>query len=79
MVKYKSGKFGDFVQMEMNRMKINTYLIQLAITIIIMFGFTFIIRSFRTGDLLMDQLIGISVGLLLLIFSLIWRRTNKLS
>ena len=60
-------------------MKINTYLIQLAITIIIIFGGTFIIRYFRTGELLIDQIIGISMGLLILTFSLIWRRTNKLS
>ncbi|PGS51282.1 hypothetical protein COC46_11610 [Bacillus sp. AFS041924] len=60
-------------------MKINTYLIQLAITIIIIFGGTFIIRYFRTSEILLDQMIGISMGLFILVFSLIWRGINKVS
>lgn len=58
-------------------MKINSYLIQLAITIIVIFGGAFIIRYFRTGELLLDQIIGASIGVLLLIASLIWRKVNK--
>ena len=58
-------------------MKINSYLLQLAITIIVIFGGTFIIRYFRTGELLLDQIIGASVGVILLIVSLIWRGINK--
>ena len=58
-------------------MKINAYLIQLAITIIVIFGGVFTIRYFRTGELLLDQIIGASVGIVLLIASLIWRKINK--
>ena len=58
-------------------MKINTYLIQLAVTIIVIFGGTFTIRFFRTGELLLDQIIGASVGIVLLIATLIWRKINK--
>ena len=58
-------------------MKINTYLIQLAVTIIVIFGGTFSIRFFRTGELLLDQIIGASVGIVLLIATLIWRKINK--
>ena len=59
-------------------MKINTYLLHLARTIIVIFGGTFTIVYFRTGDLLIDQIIGVFVGFALLISSLIWRKTNKL-
>ncbi|HHW38426.1 MAG TPA: hypothetical protein GXX18_14500 [Bacillales bacterium] len=58
-------------------MKINSYLIQLAITIIVIFGGTFTIRYFRTGELLLDQIIGVTVGVILLIATLIWRTVNK--
>jgi hypothetical protein len=58
-------------------MKINSYLLQLAITIIVIFGGTFIIRYIRTGELLLDQIIGASVGVILLITSLIWKGINK--
>ncbi|MEX3745556.1 hypothetical protein [Lysinibacillus xylanilyticus] len=58
-------------------LKINTYLIQLAVMIIVIFGGTFTIRYFRTGELLLDQIIGASVGIVLLIATLIWRKTNK--
>ncbi len=60
-------------------MKINSYLIQLAITIIVIFGGTFTIRYFRTGEQLLDQFIGVIVGAVLLIAALIWRKMNKLS
>ena len=58
-------------------MKINVYLIRLAMSIMIIFGGTFIIRYFIKGELLLDQLIGAAVGLILLISSLIWRKFNK--
>ncbi|WP_226671116.1 hypothetical protein [Metabacillus litoralis] len=58
-------------------MKINTYLIQLAIVIIIIFGGTFTFIYLRSSAILLDQLIGASVGVILLIASLIWRKTNK--
>lgn len=57
--------------------KINTYFIQLSLTMIVIFGGTFAIRYLRTNELLIDQLIGASVGVLLLIASLVWRRINK--
>ncbi|MGG3928549.1 hypothetical protein ABET51_21530 [Metabacillus fastidiosus] len=58
-------------------MKINTYLIQLGIITILVFGVTFSIYYFRSGYLLLDQMIGTSVGVVLLIGSLIWRKLNK--
>ncbi|MEE6449174.1 hypothetical protein RAH41_01225 [Gottfriedia acidiceleris] len=60
-------------------MKINIYLLQLSILIIFIFGGTFIIHSIRTGELLIDQIIGVFVGMVILLFSLIWRKTRKLS
>lgn len=58
-------------------MKINTYLIQLAVMIIVIFGGIFTIRFFRTGELLIEQIIGASVGIVLLIASLVWRQKNN--
>ena len=55
-------------------MKINIYLIQLAGLIIVIFGGTFTIHFFRTGELLIDQIIGASIGIVLLITSLVWRQ-----
>lgn len=52
-------------------MKINSSLIQLAIIMITIFGGTFTIRYLRTGELLLDQIIGALVGVILLIASLI--------
>jgi hypothetical protein len=52
-------------------------LIRFAVTIIIIFGGIFTIRYFRTGELLLDQIIGASLGVLLLIASLIWRKKNE--
>ncbi len=57
-------------------MKINTYLVQLGITMIIIFGGTFSIRYFRTGEVLLDQIIGVGVGVVVLILSLLWRSKN---
>ncbi|QUG42166.1 hypothetical protein KD050_02385 [Psychrobacillus sp. INOP01] len=54
-------------------MKINTYFIQLAITIIVIFGGAFTFRYLRTGELLLDQMVGASMGIVLLIATLIWR------
>lgn len=60
-------------------MKTNTFFIQFAISILLIFGGTFTIRYFRTGELLVDQIIGITAGLLILIASLIWRIKSKQS
>ena len=57
-------------------MKTNTTLIRLAIIIIVIFGGTFTFRYFKTGELLLDQIIGVSAGVVLLIASLIWRKIN---
>jgi hypothetical protein len=58
-------------------LKINNYLIRLAIMIIIIFGGTFTASYFRTREFLLDQFLGLSVGVLLLIASLIWRFRNR--
>jgi hypothetical protein len=68
---------GKIIQKEGRIVKINTYLIQLGVTIIVIFGGAFTIRYFRTGELLLDQIIGASVGIILLITALIWRKANK--
>lgn len=58
-------------------LKINSYLIQFAIILIVIFGGTFTIRYYRTGELLLDQILGAIVGLILLSASLIWRKVNR--
>ncbi|MED3662848.1 hypothetical protein NST62_11685 [Ureibacillus sp. FSL K6-8385] len=55
-------------------MKVNLFFIRLSVIIMIIFGGVFMIRYFAKGELLLDQLIGASAGLILLISSLIWRR-----
>ncbi|MEH7400093.1 hypothetical protein V7148_03800 [Gottfriedia acidiceleris] len=60
-------------------MKINNYMLQLSLLIIIIFGGTFIIHLMKTGEFLIDQIIGFSVGILILFFTLIWRKSSKLS
>ena len=60
-------------------MKTNSYFIQLAITMLVIFGGIFIIRYLRTGELLLDQMIGVAVGFFLLLASLIWRKMSKQS
>lgn len=58
-------------------MKINTYLIQLGTMILLIFGGTFVLRYLKFGEFLLDQLIGASVGFVLLIGSMIWRKGNR--
>ncbi|MFF2752982.1 hypothetical protein ACFVR1_04380 [Psychrobacillus sp. NPDC058041] len=58
-------------------MKFNSYLIQLAIIIIIIFGGIFTLRYFRTGELLLDQIIGFVLGVVLLLAAIVWRKNNK--
>ena len=55
-------------------MKINQYLISLSTSMIIIFGGVSIIRYIRMDELLLDQLIIASIGVMLLIFSLVWKR-----
>jgi hypothetical protein len=59
-------------------LKVNaTYLMRLAALIILIFGGTLVIVYFQTGEVLMDQLIGASIGVVLLIGSLIWRVVKR--
>ncbi|WNF24863.1 hypothetical protein [Mesobacillus jeotgali] len=59
-------------------MKVNaTYLMRLAGLIILIFGGTLVIVYSQTGEVLMDQLIGTSIGVVLLIGSFIWRMVKK--
>lgn len=55
-------------------MKTNNVLIQLALLMIIIFGGVFILRFLKNGEILLDQLIGVSIGLIIFIGSLIWRK-----
>lgn len=55
-------------------MKTNNVLIQLALLMIIIFGGVFILRFLKNGEILLDQLIGVLIGLIILIGSLIWRK-----
>ncbi|WP_130805504.1 hypothetical protein [Senegalia massiliensis] len=59
-------------------MKINQFLIQLSYIMIIIFGGVFTIRYFRMDELLLDQLIGVFIGAILLIVSLLWKRKHIL-
>lgn len=59
-------------------MKVNaTYLMRLAALIILIFGGTLVIVYSQTGEVLMDQLIGASIGVVLLIGSFIWRMVKR--
>ena len=60
-------------------MKTNSYFIQLAMAMLVIFGGIFIVRYLRTGELLLDQMIGAAVGLILLFVSLFLRRRKKQS
>ncbi|QFK72403.1 hypothetical protein F7984_14710 [Pradoshia sp. D12] len=60
-------------------MSTNTFFIRFSISILLIFGGTFTIRYFRTGELLIDQIMGIAAGLLILIASLVWRNKSKQS
>ncbi|QFG01161.1 hypothetical protein PB01_09885 [Psychrobacillus glaciei] len=58
-------------------MKINSKLIPLAKIVILIFGGTFTLRYFRTGELLIDQIIGLFLGIVLLLSAIVWRKNNK--
>lgn len=58
-------------------LEINSYLIRFAVTIIVIFGGIFTIRYFKTGELLLDQIIGALIGVILLIGAYIWRNIRK--
>jgi hypothetical protein len=47
--------------------------------IIGIFGGVFLFRYIKNGELLLDQLIGVTVGVFLLVVAVIWRRTNQTS
>lgn len=58
-------------------MKINTYLFRLAIMIIVIFGGGSILHYFRTGEILLNGIIGVYVGILFLIALLMARKINE--
>ncbi|MGD6832919.1 hypothetical protein ACQCT5_12195 [Sutcliffiella halmapala] len=60
-------------------MELNSYVIRLSFLIIGIFGGVFLFRYIKNGELLFDQLIGVTVGVLLLVIAVIWRRTNQTS
>lgn len=60
-------------------MTINRELIRLALMIILILGGTLLIHYFRTGEWLIDELIGAAIGIVLFIFSLLWRNKHKQS
>ncbi|WP_010306288.1 hypothetical protein [Kurthia senegalensis] len=55
----------------------HTYLLFFASMMLIIFGGTFLIRYTRTGDVLVDQLLGVFVGIVLLIGSIFWKIKAK--
>lgn len=56
-------------------MQTNQFSIKLSTIIIIIFGGVFIIRYLRADEFLLDQLIGAVIGVILLVASLLWRKT----
>ena len=55
----------------------NLFLIQLAISIIVVFAGPFVWCYFTTDEVLLDLLIVAFVGFVLLISSLIWKKINR--
>ncbi|MFD3449361.1 hypothetical protein ACFDTO_32815 [Microbacteriaceae bacterium 4G12] len=58
-------------------MKVNSFLINLAMLMIVIFGGTFILRYVTKGELLLDQMIGVFVGSILLIASFAFKKIKK--
>ena len=54
-------------------MKINNYLIQFSILIIIIFGGTLLLKYIKTNEIFIDQLIATILGFIILISSILWR------
>lgn len=61
----------------MTYLKVNSFLIRLAIISITIFGGTSLIRYLKTGELLFDQIIAMLLGVILLITLLIWRKNKQ--
>ena len=57
-------------------MKNNQFLIMISAIMIIIFGGVFTIRYLRNGEMLLDQLIIVAIGLILLLGSLLWRKKH---
>ncbi|PPA71066.1 hypothetical protein [Jeotgalibacillus proteolyticus] len=55
----------------------NGYLILLGSLMVLIFGGTFTLRFFNTGELLIGQMVVLIVGIILLAASIIWRKSNK--
>lgn len=58
-------------------MKINTYLIQFALTIILIFGGTLLLKYIKTSEIYIDHLIATIIGGIILISSILWRIREK--
>ncbi len=58
-------------------MNINGYLIRFSFTIMVIFGGTFTIHFVKTGDVLIGQMLAVSVGVILLVASWTWRKWNE--
>lgn len=58
-------------------MEVNTFFLRFAILLMTIFGGTFIFRFILKDELLLDQLLGLIVGFIILLSSLIWRKINQ--
>ncbi|MBX0358409.1 hypothetical protein [Halobacillus sp. Nhm2S1] len=58
-------------------MEINRFFLMFATTMILIFGGVFFLRYLRSGEYLVDHLLGALAGLLILILGLIWRQKHK--
>lgn len=58
-------------------MNIHSVLIRLAFSMIVTFGGIFIIRFFKTGELLLDLVLGASAGIILLIATFLFEKTKS--
>ncbi|SFJ29222.1 hypothetical protein SAMN04487936_101555 [Halobacillus dabanensis] len=56
----------------------NRFFLLFGAMMVLLFGGVFVIRYFRTGELLADQLIGVAVGAIVFIWAFIWRQRNKI-
>ena len=58
-------------------MKMNHYLLQFSLMLIVLFGGLFLLRWIKDGDMDVLQLIGCGVGVVLFVTTLIWGVWHK--
>lgn len=58
-------------------MKIHSFIMRLALLISIIFGGTFTIRYIKTGELLLDQMLGGILGIVLIIVTIVFGKMKK--